>query len=357
VATSPQSDFKAPFEAQILKINVREGQPVRAGDTLLVMRNLDFLEQQAKTATEIEYLQKKIQSLTVLQEAVQKKKAALDQTGAIRARRYQLDINRLVNDVKTLDQQYKYQRQRLSSAQEKYAGDSILYRKDMLSRYEYNNTKDANLALKENLNTLKNERNKQLAEKSLAYNNFTSEQTTLLLSKLQLEENAQELLQAKNENENLLLQARETLRKIDTELKKQYVIASNAGIVNFLFNTKQASNLIPKGDLLLSVAPNTAAYYAKVIVPEKEMPYVKAGMAARLKLDAYHHLEHGALVGKVLYIAERREKEQFYALVDLPRNSRYKLKSGYKINGEIVIQRLPIYRYFIKKLFKRFDQV
>jgi hemolysin D len=357
VATSPQADFKAPFEAQILKINVKEGQPVQAGDTLLVMRNLDFLEQQAKTASEIEYLQKKISSLAVLQQAVQLKKEALNRTGAIRAQKYQLDINRLMNEMKTLDQQFKFLRLRLSSAQEKYIGDSILYKKDMLSRYEYNNTKDARLALKENLNNLKNEGSKQVTEKNLAYNNFASQQNTLLLSKLQLDENTQELKQSINENENQLIQARETLHKIDTELKKQYVIASNAGIVNFLFNTRQASNLIPKGDLLLSVAPKTAAYYAKVIVPEKDMPYVKAGLQARLKLDAYHHLEHGAMIGKVLYIAERKENEKYYALVDLPNTGRYQLKSGYRIKGEIVIQRLPIYKYFIKKLFKRFDQV
>jgi hemolysin D len=356
VATSPQSDFKAPFEAQILKINVREGQPVQAGDTLLVMRNLDFLEQQAKTGTEIEYLQKKIASLAVLQQAVEQKKQALAQTQVIGAQKYQMDINRLVQEMKSLDQQYKFQRQRLSSAQEKYVGDSILYRKDMLSRYEYNTTKDAHITLKENLHKLRNERSKQLSEKNLAYNNFTSEQNTILLSKLQLEENAQQLVQQINENENQLLQARETLHKIDSELQKQYVIAPQAGRVNFLFNTRQASNLIPKGDLLLSVAPKTAAYYAKLIVPEKDMPYVKAGLQARLKLDAYYHLEHGAMIGKVVYIAERKENEKYYALVDLPKNSRYQLKSGYKVNGQIVIQRLPIYRYFIKKLFKRIDQ-
>ncbi|MGV3503279.1 MAG: HlyD family secretion protein [Adhaeribacter sp.] len=355
VATSPQSDFKAPFEAQILKINVREGQPVRAGDTLLVMRNLDFLEQQAKTATEIEFLQKKIQSITVLQQAVEQKKQALDQTSAIRAHKYQLDINRLVQEMKNLDQQYRFQRQRLSSAQEKYVGDSILYKKDMLSRYEYNTTKDASLALKQNLASLRNERHKQASEKNLAYNNFTNEQNTILLSKLQLEENAQELVQARIDNENRLLQARQTLHKVDTELKKQYVIATNAGIVNFLFNTKQASNLIPKGDLLVSVAPKTAAYYAKVIVPEKDMPYLKKGLTARLKLDAYHKLEHGPMSGKVLYIAERRENEKYYALVDLPKNLRYQLKSGYRVQGQIILRRLPIYRYLIKKLFKQIE--
>src|SRR4028118_2186343 len=61
VAGNPQADYKAPFEGEVLKIHVKEGQHVKAGDTLITMKNLDFREQQAKTKTEIEYLEKKLQ--------------------------------------------------------------------------------------------------------------------------------------------------------------------------------------------------------------------------------------------------------------------------------------------------------
>ncbi len=357
VATNPQSDYKAPFEGQIVKIKVKEGHPVKEGDTLLVIQNLDLMEQQAKTSTEIEYLQKKIQSIAVLLDAVQKKKAAIDQTSAISASKYQLDLNRLVTNLKTLDEQYALQKERLASAHERYLGDEVLYKKDMLSKYEYNGTKDSYLAMKEHLASLKSEQNKHLAEKSLAYNNFMNEQNTLLLNDLQLDENIQELLQTKNDLESQFLQAKETLHKADTELRKQHVIATKAGIVNYLFSTKLASNLTSKGDLLVSVAPDNISYYAKVIVPEKDMPYIKAGQEARLKLDAYYQLQYGMIRGKVLYIADRKENENFYALVELPQTTRYKLKSGYNIQGEIVVQRLPLYRFFVKKLFKRLNNV
>lgn len=356
VAKSPQSDFKAPFESQLIKIYVKEGQPVKAGDTLLVLKNVDLAEQQAKTSTEIQYLQKKIESFDVLEGAVQKKKAAIDQTSAITAKKYQLEINKLVGDMKSLDEQYNFQRERLSSAREKYIGDSILYKKDMLSKYEYNNTRDANLVLKENMNAMASQRNKQLSEKNLAYNDFTKDQNTLMLTKVQLDENAQALMQAKNDFQSQLLQAKEALNKIETELKKQSLVASNDGIVNFLFNTKQSSNLISKGELLVSVAPKSISYYAKVIVPENEMPYVKSGLDVRLKMDAYQHFQKGPITGKVSYVAERKENKKFYALVDLAEAKQFEFKPGYTLRGEIVIDRLPLYKYFIKKLFRQFEQ-
>lgn len=356
VAGNPQADYKAPFESQVVKIYVKEGQPVKAGDTLLLLKNVDYMEQQAKTKTEIEYLQKKIRSFGILQGAVQKKKSAIDETSEINSKKYQLEINRLVSDMKSMDEQYNFQKQRLASANEKYAGDSILYHKDMLSRYEFNNTRDANLVLKENTNAMASQRNRQLSEKNLTYNNFTKEQSSLLLAKVQLDENGQSLIQAKNDFESQLIQAKEALKKIENELKKQSLIAADAGIVNFLFNTKQLSNLISKGDLLVSIAPQTVLYYAKVTVPEKDMPYVRSGLDVRLKLDAYQRYRNGPITGKVSYIAERKENDKFYALVALSEATSFKFKSGYAIRGEIIVGRLPLYRYFMKKLFKQLDQ-
>ena len=356
VAANPQSDYKAPFEAEILKTNVREGQPVKANDTLITMRNVDFADQDAKIKAEIEYLNKKIKSIAVLQSAVQRRRAALDQATEITSKKYQLEINRLMNDMKKVDEQYNFQMQRLSSANEKYAGDSILFKKDMLSKYEYNNTRDATLALKENLAALQHQLRNQASEKKLTYNNLTREQNTLALNRVQLEENAQALIQARSEFESQLVQSTTTLKRLQNELKKQYVIAAAPGIVNYLFNTKQTSNLINKGDLLVSVAPQSVSYYAKVTVPEKDMPYMRAGLDAHLKLDAYHNYEKGMIYGKVSYVAERKEKEQFYALVELSALNKFQLKSGFTVYGEIIVDRLPLYKYFVKKIFKRFDQ-
>lgn len=356
VAANPQSDFKAPFEAQIVKVFVKEGQPVKKGDTMMTLLTVDFEEQRAKTKTEINYLQKKIQSITVLENAIEQKKGAIEQTGDITAKKYQLDINRLVSDMQSLDEQYSLQKEKLTSTAEKMSGDSILYKKDMLSKYELNNAKDAHLNVKENLNAVETQRIRQQSEKKLAYNNFTKEQNTLLLNKVQLEENAQALLQAKIENQNQLLQAKESLKKLETELGKQSVVAVSNGIVNFIFNTKQSSNLLSKGDLLISIAPDGLSYYARINLPEKDMPYIRAGLIARLKLSAYQTFQYGLITGKVSYVAERKEKEKFYALVELEDNPRFHLKSGYEVHGEIVIDRMPLYRYFVKKLFKQIDQ-
>ena len=357
VSTNPQSDYKAPYEGQIVKVVAKEGQSVLAGDTLMLMKSLDYEQQLANIKTEIEYLQKKIQSLNILDDALNKKKATISHASDITANKYQLDINRLVSDMKVMDDQYNIQQEKSQSTTEKMTGDSILYQKDMLSKYEYNASKDAHLTVKDNLNQMAGQRARQLSEKNLAYNNFTKEQNSLEQSQVQLQENGQALVQAKIDFENQLLQAKEALKKIQTELGKEAIVATNAGIVNFIFNTKQSSNLLSKGDLLLSIAPTSLSYYARLNIPEKDMPYLRVGLLARLKLDAYKTFQNGVIAGKVTYIAERKENSGFYALVELKDIAQMNIKSGYSVYGEIVVDRLPLYKYFIKKIFKKFDHV
>ena len=218
IAGNPQADYKAPFEAQVIAVRVKVGQQVAQGDTLLELKNLDYQEQFAKTNAEIEYLQKKIQSISVLQSVIRQKQNALSQAGTISSKKYQIDINKLVGDMKAIDQQYTLQQNRLSSAKERLEGDSILYKKNMLSRYDYNSSKDASITVEENLANMQSLRNKQATEQKSVYNNLTREQNTLQLSKVQLEENEQMLVQSKNENESQLLQAKATLSRLNGEL-------------------------------------------------------------------------------------------------------------------------------------------
>jgi hemolysin D len=356
ISTNPQSDYKAPYEGQLVKINVKEGQHVSRGDTLLVIQNTEFTSQHTQKSSEIEYLQKSIDIITSQEQDLQRKKTALMEEALLNARKNELEVGRINNSIKSLNDQLSLQRERMASANEKFTADSILFRKDMLSKAEFNTTKDERLSVRSAISAIENEKRKNLNDKSLLVNVYSREQNSFSVRKVEMDEQEQTLQQSKNQLSNQLVQGRASVQQTETDLSKQNVIAENDGIVNYLFNTNKTSNLLAKGDLLVSVAPENLDYYAKAIISQRDIPYVKAGLQARLKLDAYYHFEHGILKGKVSYLAERKENEQFYALIQLPLSKNYDLKPGYTIRGEIVVQKMPLYKYLVKKLFKRFDQ-
>jgi multidrug resistance efflux pump len=226
IAANPQADYMAPAEAEVVRINVKVGQPVNKGDTLMILRNPDLVQQQEKTKTEIRFLQDKMASP-------------------------QKDVSI-------------------------FRGD---YEKQLLMSYE-------------------------------------------------------------------------VLKRIENDLAKMNVVATVTGIVHYVFNTEKSINFIDKGEILLSIVPQNDSYYAKVTIEEKDIPYIKAGMPVRLKMDAYQGMQYGMLNGRISYVSERKQEEKFFALVDLPKGNKLPLRSGYTIYGEIVLQQLPLYKYFMKKLFK-----
>ncbi|MEI6946347.1 HlyD family efflux transporter periplasmic adaptor subunit [Paraflavisolibacter sp. H34] len=355
VAANPQTDYKAPFEAQLVKLYVTEGQPVAPGDTLLVLKNETLTVDQAAKKAETVNLEQKIQTLALQQAAVQRKKAALAQGGSISHQKHLQEQQRRTQESGALAEQYRLQQERVATLTENFNADAELYKKDMLSKADYNTSRNAWLAAKEALAGLHSQLQRQRAESRIAGTGFHSEQNTLAMSRIDLEESAQALQQARNELEGLLTQARQSLRKLEADLDRQYMRAARGGIVNFVYNTRQTSNLINKGDLLLSIAPRNTVYYAKAIIPEKEARYVRAGLPAHLRLDAYYRFEHGPIRGKVTYMAERKEGDKYYALIGLPPTRNLQLRSGYSFRGEIITGRLTLFRYCCKKLFKNLD--
>lgn len=356
ISQSPQLDLKAPFEAQLSRVYVREGQKVRTGDTLMVIYNEANSRAYTAQKGEKEYLEKKLSSVQLLVAALSEKKNETGVENSINGSDRNVDIQNIQNNILTLDAQYKLQQQKLNNALERRRADSILYQKDMLSKIEYNVGKDLVNDIQESLNATKSELQRQKTQQAISTNEFASRQHQLALKKIELEENNQSLRQLQIDLESELIKANENLELLSHELAKQYLIAATKGTVNFIFTSKQTTNLINKNDLLLSISPDKNDFYAKVVLPENDMQYVKTTMLAHLQLDAYYHLEYGIIQGNVTYISARKENDKFYALIKLSNAKNFQLKSGYNVSGEIITDKLVLFQYFIKKIFKEFDK-
>jgi hemolysin D len=356
ISQNPQIDLKAPFEAQLSKIYVREGQKVNTGDTLMVIYNEVNARTYLARKAEQEYLGKKLASLQTQLNALGKRKNETGAESNINGSNHNLAIQNINNSIRALEVQYKLQQQKLNIALERFKADSILYKKDMLSKIEYNASADLVNSIQETLNTIKNQLQQQRTQQNVSANDFESKRHQIVLRNIELEESNQNLYQVQIDLENALTKVNEDVELLSHELSKQYLIAPTNGVVNFIFTSKLSTNLINKSDLLLSISPDKNNFYAKVILPEHNIQYVKTTMPAHLQLDAYYHLEYGIIQGTVTYISARKESEKFYALIKLNNAKNFQLKPGYNVSGEVITDRLVLIRYLIKKLFKEFDK-
>ena len=110
-----------------------------------------------------------------------------------------------------------------------------------------------------------------------------------------------------------------------------------------------------KNDLLISILPAKNNFYAKVIIPQKDIWQIKVGQAVNLKIDAYYYYKHGITKGKISYISERiNDNSEFYVLVNFNKNITLpQFRSGYSIKSEIIIERMRLWQFIFKKIFRK----
>ena len=122
------------------------------------------------------------------------------------------------------------------------------------------------------------------------------------------------------------------------------------------FNSKQNLEIINKGDVLTIIAPKKETFYAKITLEEKDLAYVKKGQEINMKLDAYNYYKFGAIKGKITYVSPSDVDKTYYCLATISKyNSNIKLKAGYIMKGEVIVEKMVFFEYIIKKLFNTID--
>jgi multidrug resistance efflux pump len=233
--------------------------------------------------------------------------------------------------------------------------DSTLYRQQVISRLDMTNSYD-------NFSKYKS----ILIESELAYkqmqsmantfdNDFLRSQNALDLKLIDIQQRIRELDQQREQNGRELESAIRNLEYLREQIQKQYIVASMDGQIQNLFNVKFSQNFVSKDQLLFSIIPQKDRFYARVRVPQRDMRYVQVGQPAHLKVEAFNFYNKGILIGRVAYVPESKPKEDFFVHVELPEEMSFNLKAGYSLRGEIIVERLNLYRFIAKKMFRKLE--
>lgn len=126
--------------------------------------------------------------------------------------------------------------------------------------------------------------------------------------------------------EDLSIQQQAMLER-ETLLTQTDLVAPADGIVkNIRVNT--LGGVLKSGDLLLEILPTNSELIAELKLPPAEAGFIKVGLPATLKLDAYDYSIYGSLQGEVSYVSAdtlsemSREGEHVYYIVRIRINDK-----------------------------------
>ncbi len=172
--------------------------------------------------------------------------------------------------------------------------------------------------------------------------------TSQLESQQQIQQLQVEMTKLKSkiaENENLLSSAK-------AKLNQRFLYAPVDGIVSS-FNIRNIGEVVQTGQTLAEIAPKTAPLVISASLPNQEAGFVKIGMPAQVKLDAYPYQSYGIISGKVTSISPDSKQDKqlgsvYQVEVSLDRHSitanqqTIQFKSGQAATVEIITRRRHI---------------
>jgi len=147
------------------------------------------------------------------------------------------------------------------------------------------------------------------------------------------------------ENQNLLSSAK-------AKLKQRFLYAPVDGVVSSL-NIPNPGEVVQPGQTIAEMAPQNAPLVLSASLPNQEAGFVKIGMPAQVKLDAFPYQDYGMVTGKVLSISPDAKPDErlgavYRVQVALDRSyftanhQTIKLKAGQTASAEIIIRRRRI---------------
>lgn len=353
---TPQLKINAPNEVKVLKVLVKEGQEVKKGDTLFVLENKKTKSEYDVANMDVEMMDNKIVIINKLIASTKERKNSLNQLLGIQSNIYRTDRKKAENEIKSLNNKINLSSQQTNILTDKYKTDSLLYAKGAISKYELTETKSRNLDDKKgqvditSSYSLKNYDFENLA------NNYQKTNNDLKRAIIDIDNQIQNYERDILELRALIADRKYNLTYFEDELQKLNIVSPINGTISNLFNAKQNLEIINKGEILTIIAPKKENFYAKIILNEKDMAYIKKGQEINLKLDAYNYYKYGAIKGKITYVSPSDVDQTFYCLADMQKyNSNIRLKAGYILKGEVIIEKMRLFRYILKKLFNKID--
>lgn len=353
---TPQLKINAPNEVKVLKVRVKEGQEVQKGDTLFVLENKKTKSDYDILNTNVSGMKNKINIINKLIFNTINRKNSLKQLLEIQSKIYKTDRKKAEQEISSLNTKINLSSQQTSILTNKFQTDSLLYTKGAISRYEMTETKNRNLDdQKGQLDIQSNYDVKNYDFENLS-NNYQKTNNDLRRNIIDVENQIHNYLRDIVELQTQIKDGKSNLTYISDELGKLLVVSPIEGTVSNLYNARQNLEIINKGDILTIIAPKREAFYAKVILDEKDLAYIRKGQEINLKLDAYNYYRFGAIKGTITYVSPSDVDQTFYCLANIKKyNPNINLKAGYKLKGEVIIEKMKLYQYIIKKLFNKID--
>lgn len=358
----------APVAGKVAAINVKEGKPVRSGQSLLELESevvrADLEQAQAKLEGQLNRLPqleliKNQLEMTARTQRLQSLAQASGQMAQIHQIRQQLNFHKtasgsaqelLVKDRSTV-QRYRSLRQEgiISGVQVDEAERTMIENKQRLQKAQ-SDIQQAQDELKKQQSTYES----TLREGELA----------VMESERQIKELQAQITDLKAET----VQTKNQIKSLQFQLQQRVLYAPIDGTI-FQLPVKSAGAVVQPGQMIAEIAPKGTSFVLRAQIASTESGFLRLGMPVKIKFDAYPFQDYGVVQGRVSWVSPDSkvkeinggQVETFELEIAMPEpyiqtpNRRIALTPGQTATAEVIVRQRRVIDFILdpfKKLQK-----
>lgn len=236
----------------------------------------------------------------------------------------------------------------LMHSKEKYKADSLLYEKEVISKYDFYKCQNDFIAIQQQLIAIK----KNYVQHKIVSNQLRSKKNEFSKSIVERKRNMEINLQA----------SINSLKKHIENWEEKYLIRSSmSGRISFLENITE-NQYVNAGQTLFAVIPDDENLIAVAKIPNNGYGKIEKGQKVMMKILNYPAMEYGKLMGEVGNISEISAKDGYVLKIRLKNGLRttYNKEIAYQAEmlgtAEVITKDLRLIErifYSIRKIFDR----
>ena len=247
---TPQLKINAPNEVKVLKVAVKEGQEVKKGDTIFVLENKKTKSDYEILNTDVTSMENKIVIIRKLIANTVERKKALAHLLRIQSKIYKTDRKKAAQQIQWLNNKLNLSSQQTTILTDKFRTDSLLYAKGAISKYEMTDTKARNLDDKKSQADVKSTFSEKNYDFENLANNYSRTKNDLTRSIIDVDNQIHNYERDIVELQMQIKDGQSNLGYVADEMQKLVVVSPIDGTVSNLFNARQNTQIVNKGDLL-----------------------------------------------------------------------------------------------------------
>lgn len=355
----------APVTATVKTINVKEGEQVQKGQTLVELESeivrTDLQQTQAKLEgllnrqTQLEVMKNQL-AMTIRTQKLQTQSEGEEQLELINQNQQEIIFHRAAADVarqliakdETTVNRYRKLREEgaVSGLQVEEAERTMMQNQERLQK----NLLDINQAKSE------------VKKQQTAYERIMRQ------GEINLMEGEKQIKELQTQISDVQSQIRQTenqLQGLQYQWEQRAIYAPIEGTV-FQFPVENAGAVVQPGQMIAQIAPKGAPLILRAQMDSKDSGFLSPGMAVKLKFDAYPFQDYGVIAGRLHWIAPdskvvqigTTQKEIYELEIELEQsyietdNQQIMLTPGQSATAEVIIRQRRIIDFFLEPFKK-----